>query len=357
MTMDSVLYSVKWIASIQLLLIITIIFLFYVLQLSFKLYDKSTQKKTKKITALLQSKLENDIEISHSEHKLLRHNLNLLLQCMEMLEINVGSGSAWLVLKRKLSNQVLKPGARRLAVSHKWLKKYLAVLCYNEGIDGEDNIILSKLVKNDTLLVSLNAAKVIFKYPSVETIHALIDALSKGRHPQQALFAEVLKTDRPDANDFIINAVIDKLHIEEDPFAKAFCYRMLTQLSATSDLLKPVQIDLNSNILELRLAAMRFIANLQNTASCDILIRLTDDKEPEVRAIAAKLLGDMHNEDSIAHLETKLRDPMWWVRINAANSLAKLGKKGILALERQSPITDKFAYEIAQKVLITLNNQ
>ena len=354
MTMNSILYGVKWITSIQLILIITIIFLFYVLHLAFRLYDKNTQKKTKKIAVLLQSKLENNIDLSLYEIKFLSHNLNLLVQCMDELEKNMGSHSTWLALKQQLSNQVLKPGARRLSSSRSWLKKYLAVLCYNEGIDNEDNIILSKLIQNDTLLLSLNTAKVIFKYPSIETIHALVDALSKGRHPQQALFAEVLKTDTPGTKNYIISAIIDKLHIEQDPYAKAFCYQILTQLSATTDLLKTIQIDLNTHTLELRLAAMRYLPNIQNTECCNILYGLLNDKEPDVRAIAAKLLGNMHNEDSIAPLETKLRDPAWWVRINTANSLAKLGQKGILALERQSPMTDKFAYEIAQKVLITL---
>ena len=41
------------------------------------------------------------------------------------------------------------------------------------------------------------------------------------------------------------------------------------------------------------------------------------------------------------------------MRINAAESLFKLGKKGIALLKKQKPSIDQYAYDVAAQVLST----
>ncbi|OGV47924.1 MAG: hypothetical protein A3F46_05830 [Legionellales bacterium RIFCSPHIGHO2_12_FULL_42_9] len=355
MTLDQLPHVVKVVALIQLGILIASFFLFYVLRTLFKINDRRLAKKIKKMTQLLNSLINNQTKLTPKIIRFFKNNCREMLSCMRKIEDTTPTLPAWIKIKQQLSTQILKPEAKRLAYSSKWLKQYLAALCFEYGTNLKENdSVLSKLVHSDTFIVSLNAARVIFKYPTPVTINALIDSLAKGRRIQQSLYAEVLVVEPTQGNETLMTTFSDRVTGEQDPYVKTFCYRILMLLTLPNNPLKIIETDILSDNVDLKIATLCYLSRFQDTISRNTLRQFLKDPQPEVKAVVAKLIGEMNDEESIPLLEEKLHDSAWWVRINAAEALSKLGQKGILALQQQSSEIDSFAYETAQKVLITL---
>lgn len=355
MIMSEIASIVKLISIIQLMLIpLSVVFLFFAKIVLKKKRDKKEEIQ-KKINAGIHHSLTRDLPLSTSFIKRCRRHIDVLINCLFILESELLKNPKWLVIKNQLIDQVLKPQARVLASSRHWLNQYLAVECYAYGIDLKDESFLLKLIHHEILLVSLGAVRVVFMYPTARTVDVLIDVLAKGRRLNQSFFIEVLTKMTIDEKKALAPFFTIKLEHEEDPYVRSFCYRMAMHLATSSTVLERVEKDAMSDNLELTIAAINYLSMIPSTDSLDFLTKFTEDERFEVRAVVVKLLGQFQHETVIPLLESKLRDPVWWVRINAADSLLKIGKKGIVVLQRQSPEGDRFAYETAQKILITLN--
>lgn len=355
MMMSEITSVVKFISIIQLVLIpLGVMFLFLTKRVIKTKKDKKEAIK-RQITAVIHDSLTRDIPLSTLFIKQCMRHIDVLIHCILIFEKEFAKHSKWLVIKNQLIDRVLKPQARVLATSRQWLNQYFAVQCYAYGIDLKDEFFLLKLLHNNVLLVFLGAARVVFKYPTTRSVDALIDVLAKGRRLNLSFVIEVLAKITTHEKKILSPYFTRRLEHEADPYVRSFCYRMAMHLEASSTMLTLVKQDVMSNNLELIIAAMNYLSIIPSIDSLDLLIKFVEDERFEVRAVVVKLLGQFQHETVIPLLENKLNDPVWWVRINSADSLLKIGKKGIVVLQRQSPSGDRFAYETAQRMLITLN--
>jgi hypothetical protein len=353
--MGKVFYFVQLIGLIQLGAMLIAVFLFYLTRVLLIANDRRLNRVIKKINQLLFKLSANKAELSAATIHFLKKNLRELLQCMIELESKPSLLPNWSHIQSQLSVQVLNPKAKRLARSSRWFNQYLAVLCYQYSTSAESEDVLSSLVYSDTFLVSLTCAKIIFKYPTAKSVNALIDAISKNRHTAQSLFVEAFSIDDQNANQTLAHLFTHRLNDEKNPYIKAFCYRILMRLASPNEPPQSLENDRLSHTLELKLAAIRYLAYVLPQKR-STLRQCLDDPQLEVRAVAAKLLGELHDETAIPLLEARLGDPAWWVRMNSAQALAQIGEKGIKVLKKQSPTKDQFAFESAQYILIALEN-
>ncbi|WP_162805786.1 HEAT repeat domain-containing protein [Sporosarcina sp. PTS2304] len=81
---------------------------------------------------------------------------------------------------------------------------------------------------------------------------------------------------------------------------------------------------LESHTVGLRIACIRALSGLRNPDYEYDIINMLHDKEWEVRAAAAKGLGDFGTYRSYEPLANATRDGEWWVRNNAAHALVSL---------------------------------
>lgn len=104
-----------------------------------------------------------------------------------------------------------------------------------------------------------------------------------------------------------------------------------------------------SRDIELRISAVKALGRLKKH---DGAIRAAL-KSPswEMRAAAAKALGDLGDPTAIPKLEQLLSDTSWWARVNSANALSRLGPDGIEALRKSLNGGDDFARDIARQTL------
>lgn len=78
--------------------------------------------------------------------------------------------------------------------------------------------------------------------------------------------------------------------------------------------------NLKSDNAELRISSIKFLGAMKESRYIDQIAHCLKDESWEVRAIAAKVLGNF-NEDTGSYLITALTDRVWTVRYNAAYSL------------------------------------
>lgn len=101
---------------------------------------------------------------------------------------------------------------------------------------------------------------------------------------------------------------------------------------------------------EMRIASIRALERLSDSDAKQIIGNGLDDEDWRVRAVAAKsayICGDAQ----LSALKNSLKDKNYYVRMNAAFSLAKLGLPGVEALTEATRTDDRFAVDVSRYVL------
>jgi HEAT repeats len=101
---------------------------------------------------------------------------------------------------------------------------------------------------------------------------------------------------------------------------------------------------------EMRIACIRALERLSDVDALHILAEGVEDPDWRVRAVATKS-AHICGEPVLGRLRGALRDRHYYVRMNAALSLAKLGPPGIAALSEVVREDDRFAGDVARYVL------
>ena len=102
---------------------------------------------------------------------------------------------------------------------------------------------------------------------------------------------------------------------------------------------------------DVRAVAARVVGRLGGHDSAEALIGLLADPAPEVRSQAAAGLGRIGHWPAGPLLVPLLRDSHWIVRREAGMALRALGAPGILLLRRSLTDRDRFAADMARQVL------
>lgn len=252
--------------------------------------------------------------------------------------------------KAQLSESILKPCARKWAFFYQWIKRFYATQCYQYGFNKEDRKSISTLLKDKTLLVSINMASIVVKKIDAFLINEMISTFSKGRRLQQLSFAEILTHDHPDISNILKERLEKENEKETDLYVKIFCYRLLSKMPK-SDIILIALKDIEADSKDLKISVLDYLIHNKAQVTDEIIFKLVKDPDWEVRASVARVLGEIPGNKSLEQLRFLMRDEAWWVRINAANSLSKQGEKGFTLLEKLNPSEDKFAYEAAQNIL------
>jgi hypothetical protein len=103
----------------------------------------------------------------------------------------------------------------------------------------------------------------------------------------------------------------------------------------------------------IRMRAARLLGAIGGDAATDRLIRLLGDADAEVREAAAASLGSLRHWPAATQVAHLLRDPAWEVRRASGEALLAFGAPGRLLLRRHAHDEDRFAADMAQRILHT----
>lgn len=101
---------------------------------------------------------------------------------------------------------------------------------------------------------------------------------------------------------------------------------------------------------EMRIACLRSLQKLGGDMLDAVVLAGLRDEDWRVRAVAAKSV-EKCSEAVIPPLELALGDQSYYVRLNAALSLAQKGEAGRAALDRQTQSRDRFVREVSRYVM------
>jgi hypothetical protein len=343
--MTSVEAFFKFFALIQILLFIVL----FVVTLSYKIWkDYQTKQQKKRLKQIKKALIRFD-KISQDELFFLQKQKGAAFIVFFQLEKDDSFIDNVLIINilinlflPYLSEDVASPhwpSRNRAAMLLQLKNKYLKTLSENE------EAYLLKLMADLIPLVSLNAAIAVCFSPTQKLLDVLIDIFSQNRRSQY----EFLTMMTSHAAFRIIPLIQTRLIREKDIYTRVFCYRMLRQLPKMEISNPFIQSDLNSEYLDLKLAALAYISYIEKPHFKDFLIEGLQSIFWEVRARAAKLIGYTRDEHLVSFLEPLLQDKIWWVRFRAAEALSLMGETGMNVLKAQNILIDKFAYEIAQQ--------
>lgn len=109
-------------------------------------------------------------------------------------------------------------------------------------------------------------------------------------------------------------------------YRKIFCYQLLEICVSEPLSFTSVKTDIHLGQLDLALAAMRYFAKQMTYQDKAVsqLIDVLHDSRWQIKATAAKLLGEMHAAKAKSALTALLKDDERWVRHNAAYALSLL---------------------------------
>ena len=111
---------------------------------------------------------------------------------------------------------------------------------------------------------------------------------------------------------------------------------------------------ISSPYKEVRIASLKAaeaLGDIGDNEYINKILSLEFDQEWEVRAFLAKFLKKVKTDNSVEGLKRLMKDMNWFVRYNAANSLAEQGEKGIKALIDLLNSEDKFARDKAKEMI------
>lgn len=337
---------VKIIAISQMIIISLLLLLAYAVKIYSYYQPVYYLKVYNKLEQLLLEWMEHPTSFNVSSILRYKRDIELLTMVINKFDQSK-KNKKWEHVRSKLMDIVVMPYAELLARSKDWNKRYIACLALQLSMKNINESLLKSLINDPVPLVAINAVIIAIKMNSQQLIDAVIDTFADSRRLQQSLYTQVISS----AELTIIPLIMNRLARERNPYIKAFCYRTLAHLPYTADQCETLSADFEIDNLDLKLSILTYMAHIYPEAAIPFFKQKLHDERWEIRARVAKLLGEVGKGFSAELLEDSLKDPTWWVRINAAEALVKLGKKGIDILKKQRPDVDQFAYDVATRVL------
>ncbi len=350
--MYDMIFFGKHVLILEEILILAFVVLTYGAKGYYELKTKRERIKNAKMRDILSTATKQKTLLTQPQINYLQpfdHSLLFLIHELDSTD----NTPQWKEIRNQVIQQVVQPTARKLAKSSKSLKRYLATECFSFGTEPSDQNTIISLLQDPTLLISLNAARVAFKYPSPELINAVIDRFSREDRFQQSAYANMLAENSKQ----IAYIIEQRLLKEKNTQIKIFCYRLMTVFPPQKEMMAAAQHDITNEDLDLKLAVLTYLAHHKQSESITILRNFLTDKQWEVRSRAIQLLGDLKDIPSLPVIRNGLHDSDWWVRFRAAEALCKLGEQGIAILQAQDHTTDPYAYDVANQALISYRQQ
>lgn len=289
---------------------------------------------------LLQKKKISDVQLDRL------FSTEIILSVLESYNRRL-KDEVWEKLKQTIAEQYLLPYARSSFNSIFWTKRNFSSRCFALSPSLQDEQKILPLIEDSVFLVRSHAAHAIARMGTYKGIKKIILHMSTETGYAYFFYRDILLQEGSVA---LFNEV-EKIAIKsENPSVESACLDLLSSKSMTlsNTLLNKYIYSFNE---KLRLQCIKVYAQNPQHDSPEILLKCIDDPLAEIRAQAAYGLGYFLSAESLEKLERALSDTSWNVRLQAAWSLKRMGKKGLAILNKQAPEINKKGFDAAQYAL------
>lgn len=341
---------IKYFSLVQLFLIVISIFGIYTAKIIRSALVSNKKKWTQYFTQQFQNFSVNFSAQSSFNLKKLKKHIALIIPIIKQIDESTSS-EYWNMAREKIVDEILLPHFIRYAKSTRWYRRYLACQMIQLTLTTHQFQLspylrpLQNLIKDEVLLVALHAVRIAMIANSQILMDTVIDHFAKNRRMQKTLFLQSIKINAQN-----ITTITHRLNHENDPYTKVLCYQMLCEQPAHTLPIQSLKNDLNDLNIDLQIAALNYHTLTQPNLS--LLKDKLSHSAWEVQVKTIQLIGKIQAISLAPALEPYLKNQHWWVRINAAEALLKLGDEGVFILKKQKLENDQFAYDAAEKTLL-----
>lgn len=330
---------------IEVFLVLGILFMTFGLKLYLMIKDNANRSTLSNIESYLIDICNNNVALDDSRFLSKWNRIDLLLMAIQNLNERLDT-DAWERIRSQLEKSVLLPLARKKARSYRMFNRLLAVKTFSLCMEKEDEISICILLEDKVPIIQLYAIMAAINFGTEVLVNAVLDRLAVSRRLGKSIYLKLLQKSNPEFHEYIAR----RMQIETNPYVLVACYKMLMLLPKA-----PLNVDIvphmHSDFLELKLAALRYCSYVHDEQAISLIVPFLSDKSWEVRAVCCNLLANLVAIDMIPELMKLLSDPVWMVRLNAANAIKSFGAQGIKILEKLNPNDDLYAYDMASYAL------
>lgn len=255
-------------------------------------------------------------------------------------------GGEWEELKIKIGDLYLLPTARRWTESRFWNRRNYSARCFALIPLQNDSERILKLLDDKVFLVRSIAAVAAVQLEERRMIYKILQHMSVVAGYANSFYNDILLQ----GSDKVFRSTAEIALSEKDPQMHIACLKVLGCRTVNYPL-PFLKEDLNSDNIAIRRAAIKVVAMNPQMDAEEILWKYLKDPSEDVRIEAISGMQFFVNDNTIAKLSEALKDESWSVRYQAANTLKKMGDKGLLALNQQDPRNSRQAYDVAHYAL------
>lgn len=335
----------KGIIIFEFTMVLVFIALTFLLKFYYARKAKRIQERVNQIELYLQTASPQQKLVFPKEWQ----KLNYIVPIISKFDETVKEGS-WKAVRENLLETIALPLSRKAASQSQrhWVQRFYAAEVFSLATHKEDEKYIQNLINDGIPLVYLNALPAALACGSKNIIDSIVLHIASQRRLTQGTYLQAFVNAPSD----IVSIIVDYLNQTKDPYIRTTCYKILMLSQATNS-----NWDLNSDIaspnLELRIAAVRYLTMRNQNEAIPVLTNLLNDPQWEMKVAALNSLGSLNARTAIPQITESLRDHEWWVRMNAGQVLFNMGDDGMRVLKEQDPSKDKFAYDVAQYLLVT----
>lgn len=222
-----------------------------------------------------------------------------------------------------------------------------AYLGTRENVD-----VLASLLEDRHMAVRVAASFAARDLELPSLLNPLIRQFLKAGPPRRRALADAVVTFGDEAVAPVARALEGEREASRRSVLLALAGRLADRVEAP-DLFEPVLEAAETPDLEVRIQATKALAAFPDPRALRMLRERLGDPAWEVRAQAAKGIGQLRigTEEVRRELAGALGDENWWVRLRAAVALRQSGRAGVELLESVDAGRDPYAHDMAQYVL------
>ena len=315
-------------------------------ELLYSFSNKRKRRVEEKLTAILMQEMLLKTRTSPLR---VPHHLNRADSLLIVLESfnHRFKGSDWDAIKEEILTHFLIPYAKKWAHSFFWEKRLFTARCAALSPKLIDKKIILSLLEDSLFLVRAKAYTAATEVADLDVVHFLIKTICKTQGYERYLYKDLLTS----CSTAVFQHIEKIAATAKDTQVYLMCLDLLSTRIFSIALFSLTEL-LQSTNREIRLAAVKILAHNTQKESYTILLSLIDDDNPLIRQHACYGLAGFPTEKSFHLLEQSLQDEKWPVRLQAAQSLRKMGEGGVHILEQQTKESNTHSYEVAQYALV-----
>lgn len=236
---------------------------------------------------------------------------------------------------------------KKLLSNNPWKKRIGAYQAGEFGFDEFSEILLKQLKTSDKELFYITSRALIKLGGKLYIKQVLYQAVKEAKMEKNNILTlvELVEED--------INDILDEAMTQDNAFLNAIALEIYGQRQYMEAVFW-IDKMISSPYKEVRIASLKAaeaLGDIGDNEYINKILSLEFDQEWEVRAFLAKFLKKVKTDNSVEGLKRLMKDMNWFVRYNAANSLAEQGEKGIKALIDLLNSEDKFARDKAKEMI------